>query len=126
MVTRSTDARKLRNYLINKYGPVCQICVAFKRTGKVTLIDLTIENGPLSYSVDHVIALADGGSDTRDNKQPAHRLCNSVKGSKADNRLHTMPKMPRSNIKRKRHTSRGPRLAYSSVSPEFDKHKIAS
>jgi 5-methylcytosine-specific restriction endonuclease McrA len=88
------SARVVRNKLIKKYGPVCQICIRWKRTGRVTIIDLTVDNGPLSYSVDHIIARADGGSNGLKNKQPAHRICNEVKGSKLDNQRGRMPKMP--------------------------------
>ena len=34
---------------------------------------------PLSYVVDHIIPLVKGGTDTLDNKQPAHRACNRAK-----------------------------------------------
>lgn len=37
-----------------------------------------IEPGDLM--IDHIIALADGGSDTIDNKQPTHAACNLRKG----------------------------------------------
>jgi hypothetical protein len=122
-VSRSRSARQLRKYLLDKYGPVCQICIALKRTGKVTRIDLDSINGPMSYSVDHILALADGGEDTRENKQPAHRLCNSVKGSSKDNRLHRMPVLPGSRRysenKILRQTSKPVRLAYSSQSSSY-------
>jgi len=34
---------------------------------------------PMSFTVDHIIPLAKGGADRIDNKQAAHRTCNSTK-----------------------------------------------
>lgn len=39
---------------------------------------------PDSFVVDHIIPLAQGGSDTLDNKAPSHSRCNSIKGDKLD------------------------------------------
>jgi len=118
-VPHSLRAPKVRKYLLEKYGPVCQICLEWKRTGRVTLIDLTIDGGPLSYSVDHKIARADGGPNTKENMQPAHRLCNEVKGSSIDNRLGNMPKMPRRNTAPPQTIIRGSELRYTSASAKL-------
>ncbi|MCP3811107.1 HNH endonuclease [Mycobacteriaceae bacterium Msp059] len=37
---------------------------------------------PLSFTIDHLKALANGGSDTLDNIVPAHRMCNRGKSDK--------------------------------------------
>lgn len=37
---------------------------------------------PGEYVLDHITPLAAGGTDTRNNKQPAHRICNAKKGAK--------------------------------------------
>lgn len=112
---RGGQGKAVRNYLLKKYGPICQICIEWKRTGKVTVIDLSVENGPLSYSADHIVALADGGKDCKENMQPAHRICNEVKGSKIDNQRGRMPKMPRTNVVRSERKT----LRYSSTSEGY-------
>lgn len=38
----------------------------------------------MGFVVDHIIPLEAGGTDTLDNKQPAHRTCNRAKGAAAD------------------------------------------
>lgn len=38
---------------------------------------------PWSASIDHVIRLAAGGTDTADNKRAAHRFCNTEAGRRA-------------------------------------------
>ena len=39
---------------------------------------------PLAYTVDHIVPLNKGGTDTLDNKQPAHRACNRAKSDHTD------------------------------------------
>jgi 5-methylcytosine-specific restriction endonuclease McrA len=39
-------------------------------------------NHPLAYTVDHIDARSRGGPPTMDNTAPAHRRCNSRKGTK--------------------------------------------
>ena len=63
--------------VLEAYGSDCHIC------GQP--IDLTaprwtaIKGYELGLHLDHVIRLADGGSDTLDNIRPAHGICNQIK-----------------------------------------------
>jgi 5-methylcytosine-specific restriction endonuclease McrA len=55
--------------------PVCHIC------GQP--IDLALKNPhPMAGVIDHVIPLAKGGRDDRNNKKPSHRRCNRMKSDK--------------------------------------------
>lgn len=56
----------------NKSSGLCGICGL--RVGLQT-----DSKNPISFTVDHIIPLAKGGSDTLNNVQAAHRLCNSTK-----------------------------------------------
>ena len=66
--------------VLNLYGTNCGICnkpidlTASRRVGR--------GNWQLGLHIDHKIALIKGGSDTLDNVQPAHALCNLNKGGK--------------------------------------------
>lgn len=42
---------------------------------------------PLSPTIDHIIALADGGAHIKSNVQAAHFICNSYKGAKSQGQL---------------------------------------
>lgn len=67
----------LRKVMIRDKG-VCQIC------GKPVDMDDKGWNGcfgALYPTIDHIIALADGGSHTWNNVQLAHAMCNSIKGA---------------------------------------------
>lgn len=55
-------------------GWICGIC------GKK--VDKRQSFGPYAPSVDHIVPIADGGTDTWDNVQLAHVRCNSAKGRK--------------------------------------------
>lgn len=64
--------------LIKRDGNICQICgkpcdITDKRYGTC---------GPLYPSIDHVVAIANGGGHTWSNVQLAHMFCNSVKGDR--------------------------------------------
>jgi len=69
------DSSVTRTKVFERDGYICQIC------GKPT--DLNDREwgtiGPLFPTVDHIIALANGGSHTWDNVQCAHAICNSYK-----------------------------------------------
>jgi 5-methylcytosine-specific restriction endonuclease McrA len=54
-------------------GACCAICASAIDYGAVS-------PAPLSLSLDHVIALASGGTHRLDNIQPTHFICNSRKG----------------------------------------------
>lgn len=68
-----------RRYEIQKHfkekNQYCGICGM--------LIDMNLNHPHLySFTVDHVIPLANGGSDDLTNLQPAHLICNSTKGNR--------------------------------------------
>jgi len=57
---------------IARTEPPCGICTAD--------IDYSLRwPDPMSFEVDHVLALDNGGTDTLDNKQASHRVCNREK-----------------------------------------------
>jgi 5-methylcytosine-specific restriction endonuclease McrA len=69
---RSTTVRDRDRRAIARTKPPCGICEQ--------AIDYTIPSpDPMSFEVDHVIALNNGGTDTLDNKQASHRRCNREK-----------------------------------------------
>jgi 5-methylcytosine-specific restriction endonuclease McrA len=37
----------------------------------------------MSFEVDHILAINNGGTDTLDNKQASHRVCNRAKWDRA-------------------------------------------
>lgn len=72
---RNTTTRDRHRATLSRGHPPCGIC------GHP--IDYTLRTPhPDSYEVDHVIPLDKGGTDTLDNKQPAHRACNRAKWNK--------------------------------------------
>ncbi len=62
-----------RDQIFERDGWLCQLC-----TEEVPRYNLP-RNHPLEPTIDHRIALADGGPDTEDNVQLAHRACNNKK-----------------------------------------------
>ncbi len=79
----SHERREMRRQLIAKYGAVCQICKARGENRAACVINLALDTlHPKAFSIDHIVALADGGSNTIDNMWPSHRRCNTLKGSK--------------------------------------------
>ncbi len=61
--------------VVSQYGNVCHICqepidIKLPRTSR------------LGLTVDHVIPLSKGGTDTMDNLRPAHWICNNRKSNK--------------------------------------------
>ena len=74
---RNTTARDRDRRAIARTKPACGICEQ--------PIDYTLTTpDPMSYEVDHILALANGGTDTLDNKQAAHRRCNQTKAAKLE------------------------------------------
>ena len=69
------DASVTREAVIKRDGYICQICG--KPTDPNDREWGTI--GPMFPTVDHIIALANGGTHTWDNVQCAHAICNSYK-----------------------------------------------
>jgi 5-methylcytosine-specific restriction endonuclease McrA len=75
MAQRSTSIRDRHRNTIRRSRPACAICGG--------PIDYTAPHlDPEEFVVDHVIPLHRGGADTLDNKQPAHRRCNSAKAAR--------------------------------------------
>jgi 5-methylcytosine-specific restriction endonuclease McrA len=71
-VPRSTTIRDRDRAAIARSKPPCALCAE--------PIDYTIKSpDPMSFEVDHILALDNGGTDTLDNKQPTHRKCNREK-----------------------------------------------
>jgi 5-methylcytosine-specific restriction endonuclease McrA len=72
---RSTTVRDQHRRAIARTKPPCGICE--------DEIDYTLRlPHPMSYEVDHIIAIDNGGPDTLDNKQASHRVCNREKWNK--------------------------------------------
>lgn len=75
---RSSTARNKRRAIVRKGQPPCWLC------GKPIDYTITDHLDPMSFVVDHAVALAQGGTDTPDNWRPAHRSCNSAKSDRLD------------------------------------------
>lgn len=92
--TRIKNARKDLGITINKlferdHG-ICHICGGLCCKEDYFVTDSgTVIAGNMYPSIDHVIALANGGTHTWDNVSLAHRICNSIK---KDNGLAPYPK----------------------------------
>lgn len=72
MVNRNTTIRDRHRRHIARGRPPCHLC------GQPINYDAG-HLAPDSYTVDHVMPLAKGGTDTLDNKAAAHRACNRAK-----------------------------------------------
>ncbi|WP_461186313.1 HNH endonuclease [Trueperella pyogenes] len=73
----------IRHAVIDRYGTICVIC---RET-----IDLRLRwPDPGSFTIDHVLPRALGGSDAIGNLRPAHKKCNEQKGS----RIRRRPRRP--------------------------------
>lgn len=74
-IKNGTTGRYTKQEVLNKTNGVCGIC------GE--LIDLTLKfPHKSSFSIDHIVPISKGGSNTIDNVQPAHLLCNCLKQAK--------------------------------------------
>ncbi|WP_138999467.1 HNH endonuclease [Rhodococcus zopfii] len=72
---RSVTLRRRHRAYFRRHKPPCHLC------GKE--IDYTLHyRNPMAFVVDHVVAIARGGSDDINNKAAAHRVCNESKGAK--------------------------------------------
>ena len=74
---RSTTTRDRDRAAIRRTKPPCGIC-------ELPIDYALVSPDPLSFEVDHVLALANGGTDTLDNKQASHRRCNQAKAAKLE------------------------------------------
>lgn len=76
-MSRDTTTRNRHRAAIAAHKPPCHLC------GEP--IDYSLKSPhPQSFEVDHVVALARGGSDTLANKRAAHRACNQAKAAGDD------------------------------------------
>lgn len=74
---KETYKKYTKQDVINKTNGLCGIC------GKE--IDLTLKHPDMnSFSVDHIVPVSKGGSNSLDNVQAAHLLCNCLKQSRTD------------------------------------------
>jgi 5-methylcytosine-specific restriction endonuclease McrA len=73
--------REMRRTLIKQYGAYCQLCLALGRSKRKALIDLETCNQPRSWSIDHIKPISRGGLNILANMWPAHRSCNTSRGS---------------------------------------------
>lgn len=107
----SNERRIMRRTLIIKYGAFCQICKAKKLPAAQQKINMDVPGTDLSFSFDHIVALADGGKNEISNMWPTHIVCNERKGSvsKGSRRLDR-------EARRAVNRPSAVRLAYSSVS----------
>jgi 5-methylcytosine-specific restriction endonuclease McrA len=82
---RSTTVRDQHRNAIKRERPPCGIC-GQKIDYSLPYLD------PMSFVVDHIAPIVKGGTDTLDNKQAAHRLCNNRKYDKSDVDLRPAPR----------------------------------
>lgn len=69
---RSTATRDRDRRAIARTKPDCGICLQ--------PIDYALRSpDPMSFEVDHILAIHNGGTDTLENKQASHRKCNRDK-----------------------------------------------
>lgn len=74
-MNRNTTVRDRHRRIIARNKPPCAICGDD--------IDYSLPHlDPGEFTVDHIIPLNKGGTDTLDNKQAAHRKCNRTKSDK--------------------------------------------
>ena len=74
-MSRNTTIRNRHRTTIARDQPPCHICHQ--------PIDYTLPHlDPMSFTVDHLIPLNKGGTDTLDNKAAAHRACNRTKSDR--------------------------------------------
>lgn len=77
---RNTTTRDRHRAVLRRGNPPCALCHEH--------IDYTLPHlDPGEFVVDHTIPLARGGPDILENKQPAHRRCNELKGNKLPEEL---------------------------------------
>lgn len=107
------ERREIRATLIEKYGAICQICIAQGKSVRVAAIDLQTLREDRSLSIDHIVPLADGGLNVVDNMWPTHIACNERKGSaRQPGRVRTNRSPRNENVTQ----VTGSRLAYRSGS----------
>lgn len=77
---RNTTVRDQHRRAIARTKPPCGICQQ--------PIDYALRSpDPLSFEVDHIIAIDNGGADDLSNKQASHRKCNREKWNRTAEQL---------------------------------------
>lgn len=89
----AAQRREFRRLLIERYGPYCQICLAYDRPEGLAVIDLEVPGKPRSWSIDHITPMSRGGRNEFANMWPAHVVCNELRGNKG------LPRKERSNAR---------------------------
>lgn len=73
--TKLNPNRISADQVVREYGDACHICKE--------PIDMNLpRTNRMGLTIDHVIALSKGGTDTMDNLRPAHWICNNRKSNK--------------------------------------------
>lgn len=62
---------RIKRALLAKYGPICQLC-----RGPIDMAIVGIGD-PMRWSIDHIIRVANGGTNDMVNLRPAHAGCNN-------------------------------------------------
>lgn len=75
------ERRAMRRALIEKYGPMCQLCLIAGRSEQRATIILDKPNTPRGWSIDHITPVSLGGKNELENMWPAHRACNTSRGN---------------------------------------------
>ena len=70
--------------LFKRDNGVCHICGKQCNWNDYTVTDTTIIAGNWYPSVDHILPVSLGGSDSWDNVMLAHRICNSIRGNNVE------------------------------------------
>lgn len=100
MAQRNTTIRDRHRHHIARTKPPCGICrdpIDYTLRFDTNAAGKRIPH-PLSFTVDHVMPLNKGGTDTLDNKQAAHWLCNRLKSDRTDGGIGTTNEGPRTFI----------------------------
>jgi len=75
------ERRAIKARLVQKYGATCQLCLAKGYSKHEAKIDMDTNNLDRSWSVDHIVPMGLGGKNVESNMWPAHRKCNSDRGT---------------------------------------------
>lgn len=80
--TGQASRRRQREAILERYGPLCHICLANGITDGRAVIDLDLAwPDPWCFTRDHLVPRSLGGDDSIDNLRPAHHECNLNRGN---------------------------------------------
>lgn len=82
LLSRRHDKGITLDRLYRKYKGVCYLCGQRCDYNDFKKIDGSIAIGKYYPTIEHVIPVSKGGTDTWDNVRLAHMICNSIKGNK--------------------------------------------